>query len=121
MKPAILLVDHGSRRAEANALLDAVAERLRRRTPDRVVAVAHMELAPPDIAAGLEACAAAGAEEIVVFPYFLGPGRHTTGDIPRLVSQAAVRHAGVRVRVAEPLGLHDKLIDVVLERVEEAR
>ena len=29
MRPALLLVDHGSRRAEANAALDALAEHVR--------------------------------------------------------------------------------------------
>ena len=37
MKRGILLVDHGSRRPEANAQLEALAERLRRRVPDAVV------------------------------------------------------------------------------------
>ena len=117
MKPAILLVDHGSRRAAANDLLEAVAERLRARDPERVVQVAHMELAPPDIAAGIAACVEAGASEVIVHPYFLGPGRHTMEDIPRLVEEAVGAHAGVRARVSAPLGLHDKLVDVVLDRI----
>jgi sirohydrochlorin ferrochelatase len=121
VKRGILLVDHGSRRPEANAQLEALAERLRGRVPDAVVATAHMELAEPTIAQALDACVAAGAGEIVVHPYFLGPGSHTTHDIPRLVAEAAARHPGVSVRVSEPLGLHDKIVDVVLERVKDAR
>ncbi len=120
-KRAILLVDHGSRRAQANALLEEVAEQLRRRAPEAIVCVAHMELAPPDIATAIDDCVGAGAEEIVVHPYFLGPGRHTTEDIPRLVGEAAARHPGVRVAVSEPLGLHEKIVEVILERVEAAR
>jgi sirohydrochlorin ferrochelatase len=118
---AILLVDHGSRRPEANALLDEVAERVGRRVPDRVVCVAHMELAPPSIAEGLDACVAAGADDIVVHPYFLGPGSHTSDDIPRLVAEASRRHPGVRVAISAPLGLHEGLVDAILERVERAR
>ena len=76
MKRAILLVDHGSRRPEANALLEEMAERIRPRVPDRVVAIAHLELAKPDIAEGIDTCVAQGATKIVVHPYFLGPGRH---------------------------------------------
>ena len=38
MKRAVLLVDHGSRRPEANAQLEALAERVRERLPDRYVA-----------------------------------------------------------------------------------
>ena len=119
MKRAVLLVDHGSRRAEANEQLEALAERVRARLPDRFVAVAHQEIAQPDVDAGIAACVAAGAEEIVVVPYFLAPGRHTSEDIPRLVAEAASHHPGLRARVAGPLGLHEKLVDVVLERVAE--
>jgi sirohydrochlorin ferrochelatase len=120
VKRAVLLVDHGSRRDEANAVLEALAERLRARVPGRVVCIAHMELSPPDVAAGLAECAAAGAEEVVVIPYFLGPGRHTSRDIPRLVAEAAAAHPALRICIGEPLGVHDKLVDVILERIEQA-
>ena len=121
MTRAILLVDHGSRRAEANTLLEEIAERVRKQAAHCVVRTAHLELADPTIAEGIDACVDAGASEVVVHPYFLGPGNHTTRDIPRLVGEAMQRHPEVRVRITEPLGLHDKLIDVILDRVEEAR
>ncbi len=120
MTRAILLVDHGSRREQANALLDAVAERVRERAPDRIVRTAHLELAHPTIAEGIDACVAAGAGEIVVHPYFLAPGSHTPRDIPERVAAAAARHPELRVRISDPLGMHAKLVDVILERVEEA-
>lgn len=120
MTRAILLVDHGSRRAEANAQLDELAARVRARAPDRVVQVAHLELAPPTIAEGIAACVAAGADEVVVHPYFLGPGEHTTRDIPRLVEEAAARHPSVRVRVSEPLGIDERLVELILDRVAAA-
>jgi len=120
VKSAILLVDHGSRRPEANALLAAVAEQVAERAPGSSVHFAHMELAPPSIAEGIAACVADGAEAIVVHPYFLAPGNHTTHDIPRLVREAAASHPGIEVRISEPLGLHPKLIDVVLARIADA-
>ena len=119
MTRAILLVDHGSRVADANAALDEVAAQLRLRLPDRLVRVAHLEIAPPGIGEGIDACVAAGASEIVVHPYFLSPGRHTSEDIPRQVEQAAARHPGVRVRLTPALGPHAKLIDVIVERVAQ--
>lgn len=120
MRRAIVLVDHGSRRSEANAQLEAVAERVRARAPDVTVHVAHMELAPPTIADALDACAAEGAREVVVHPFFLGPGRHTIQDIPAQVGEAAARHPRLAVRISAPLGPHEKLVDIVLERVGEA-
>jgi len=116
---AILLVDHGSRREEANALLEQVVEELQKRVPDRRVRAAHLDLAHPTIAEGIDACVADGADEIIVHPYFLGPGNHTIRDIPERVAAAAARHTGLRVRITEPLGLHGKLLDVILERIEE--
>ncbi len=119
-RPAILLIDHGSRRAEANLLLEEVAERIRARETGRIVRIAHMELAPPTVGDGIDACVEAGASEIVVHPYLLAPGRHTSEDIPQLVDVAAARHPDVEVRISAPLGLHDKIVDVVLQRVDYA-
>jgi len=119
MTRAILLVDHGSRVPSANAGLEEVAEQLRARLPDRLVIVAHLEIAPPSIGEGIDACAAAGATEIAVHPYFLAPGRHTSHDIPRQVEAAAARHPGVRIRLTPALGPDPKLIDVIVERVSD--
>lgn len=121
MRRAILLVDHGSRRPEANAQLDEVAKLLAAAAPDLPVRAVHMEIARPSIAEGVAACVAAGAEEIVVTPYFLGPGRHALEDVPRLAREAAERHAGLRLRFADPLGVHPGIVDVLLDRIAASR
>ena len=120
MSRAILLVDHGSQLPEANALLDRIADALRARLPGAHVEVAHMELAQPSLGAALARCAERGAREVVVCPYFLGPGRHTTRDIPQLVAQARSAHPALRVRVCAPLGFDERLVDVLLARVDAA-
>ena len=120
MTRALLLVDHGSQLVEANRVLDQIADALRRRLRDAIVEVAHMELAEPSLAAGLERCAARGAREVVVCPYFLVPGRHTSRDIPQLVERAHAAHPELRVRVAAPLGFDEQLVDVLLARADAA-
>jgi sirohydrochlorin ferrochelatase len=122
LKSAILIVDHGSRFPEANEQLRRVAESVRSQAPPgTIVRYAHMEIASPDIGEALAGCVADGAAEVVVHPYFLAPGRHSTRDIPRLVEEAARRHPGLRVRVSDPLGLDDRLARLVIERVRAAR
>ncbi len=116
MSTALLLVDHGSRRAEAHESLMSMAALLQKMRPDLIVRAAHMELAAPDIAQGVADCLAAGAREIVVFPFMLAPGRHAAEDIPRLAAEAMAGRPGVALRVAEPLGVHAKLAEIVLER-----
>ena len=114
---AIVLIDHGSRLPEANAVVEQVAALLRERLPGTPIEVAHLELAPPDLAEAVARCVARGATEVVVQPFFLAPGRHSTRDIPALAAAAAERHAGVSVRVSEPLGAQPALVDAVLERL----
>ena len=120
MRRAVLILDHGSRRDDANVLVATVAEQVRARRPELHVVHAHMELAEPSFHAGVAACVAAGATEIVVHPYFLGAGRHTLETIPALVSEARQRHPQLSIRVGAHLGLHEKLVEVVLERIDEA-
>jgi sirohydrochlorin ferrochelatase len=117
---AILLVDHGSVRAEANDMLRRVAALVEAEVPGYHVEVSHMELAEPTIQEGIDRCVAAGARDITVHPYLLSPGRHAMEDIPRLVRAALAKHPGVAFRVTEPLGLHPALARVVVERVEES-
>lgn len=114
---AILLVDHGSVRQEANRMLETMGDLVQRLAGDDVVVrIAHMELAEPTIEQGFEACVRAGASEVVAFPYMLSPGKHSTRDIPRLVAEAAARFPDIRYTVAPAFGLHEKLAEVVLER-----
>ena len=106
MPTALLIVDHGSRREEANQMLHGVGDILRRARPDIIVHVAHMELAEPTLRQGIDACVREGASEIIVHPYMLSPGRHATEDIPRMATEAGAVYPDVIIRVTEPLGLH---------------
>jgi sirohydrochlorin ferrochelatase len=112
-------VDHGSRRDEANALVETLALDLAERV-DSVVKAAHMQIAQPSLEQAIHACVAEGAAEITVLPFFLAPGRHLIEDVPAQATAAAARHRGVVVRVAEPLGGHPALIEILLERLGEA-
>ena len=116
MPKALLIVDHGSVRQEANEMLDAVAQILRRQRPGLIVKIAHMELAEPTLAQGIESCVKEGATEVIVHPYMLSPGRHATADIPRMVSEVMQKFPSAKCRVTEPLGLHEKISEVILER-----
>jgi sirohydrochlorin ferrochelatase len=113
----ILIVDHGSVKAEANEMLPEMAELIQRLAGEEVVVRhAHMELSDPDIAEGFADCVNAGATEVIVFPYMLSPGKHSTGDIPRMVAAAAKSFPNVAFSVTPAFGLHEKLAEVVLER-----
>ena len=97
-------------------MLEDVAESLRRQATGLIVHIAHRELAEPTIEQGFAACVRDGATEVIAHPYMLSPGRHSTEDIPAMVAEAASSYPEVDYRVTQPLGLHEKISEVVLER-----
>jgi len=115
---AILIVDHGSRRAESNQLLHDAARRFQKQSGYTIVEPAHMELAEPSIRQAFDQCVSRGAGRIVVFPWFLSPGRHWTEDIPELVQEAATRHPCVEWLVTPPFGIHPGLMAAVNDRID---
>jgi sirohydrochlorin ferrochelatase len=119
VKTGLLLIAHGSRQAEANADLEHVAEQLRRRGHGIAVA-AYLELAEPDVASGGARCVELGAERVVLVPYFLSAGVHVRRDLAAAREALARRFPGVEFRLAEPLGRHPLLLDVVEERARGA-
>lgn len=116
----VILVDHGSIVDESNQLLVEIVEAYRQFSDWTIVEPAHMELAQPSIAAAFGSCADQGAQLVIVMPYFLGPGRHSSQDIPRLTAEAARAHPGIDHLVTGPLGLHEFLLRVISERIGEA-
>jgi sirohydrochlorin ferrochelatase len=114
----VVVVDHGSRRAESNDLLLDVVQSFVDATGMPIVEPAHMELAEPSIATAFARCVERGATTVIVFPYFLLPGRHWNEDIPRLAAAAAKSHPGVRYLVTAPFGLHPLMAEVMRQRID---
>lgn len=115
---AIIIVDHGSRRAASNDMLHRAADRFAVDSKYAIVEPAHMELAEPSIATAFDRCVQRGATRVIVFPYFLSPGRHWTEDIPTLVTAAATKHARIEWLVTAPFGLHPDMNAIIADRIE---
>ncbi len=117
----ILVVGHGSRREEANADVREAARLIARRGSFAFVEPAFLEIASPTIEEGFAQLVKRGANHVIVHPYFLSPGRHTRGDIPVEVQEAASRHPGVTYQITEPLAAHPSVIDASIERIRETK
>jgi len=117
---AVLLIAHGSRRAEANAELDTMANRLRERNDYPVVETAYLEIAEPTIPQGAETCVARGARRVLMLPYFLSAGSHVVDDLERYRKELAEKHNDVEWILCLPLGLHPLMTEIVLSRLRES-
>jgi sirohydrochlorin ferrochelatase len=120
MRDALLLIAHGSRQDEANADLHHLAAELGRRGGFAVVEASFLELAEPGIEEGGASCVNQGAERVVLVPYFLSAGVHVRRDLTTARARLAARFPAVDFRLAEPLGRHPLLLDVVTQRAREA-
>ena len=117
---ALLLIAHGSRRTEANAELDRIAERLRERGRYPIVQSSFLEIAEPSIEDGGAKCVERGATKVVMLPYFLSPGRHVVEDLTAARTKLCERFPAVRFSLAEPLGSHPLILDVIEQRARES-
>ncbi|MFY0676029.1 MAG: CbiX/SirB N-terminal domain-containing protein [Neptuniibacter sp.] len=113
---ALLLVAHGSRRAQSNEEVTALAEKLSGRCSEtyQIVYSAFLELADPLIPDGIRKCVEDGAGTVVVLPYFLNSGRHVTEDIPNIVNRTKQTYPEVDIHIASHLGASERMIDLLI-------
>jgi uroporphyrin-III C-methyltransferase len=115
----VLVVGHGSRRAEANRDVREAARRIGERGGFSLVEAAFLEIEHPNVGEGFKNLVERGACKVTVHPYFLSPGRHTRGDLPREVRAVAQCFPGVSFQITEPLSAHPLVIEASIERIRE--
>ncbi len=115
----VILVDHGSRLARSNDLFEQFVREFRHKSGISVVEAAHMELSEPSIATAMGRCVEQGITRVIICPYFLLPGKHWQQDIPALARQACERYPEVSFLIAEPVGLHPLMYEVVQASINQ--
>lgn len=118
-KVGIIVVDHGSRRKDANNALESVVADFQALSGYELVEAAHMELAEPSIATAFGRCVERGATFIICHPFFLSKGRHVVEDIPTLMEEAASIFPGVEWALSQPLGLQAEIPRLMQKAVSD--
>jgi sirohydrochlorin cobaltochelatase len=112
-KCGLLLFAHGARDTAWAAPFEAVLARVRTQRPDAQVALAFLELMPPDLATAAVQLVEHGCQRVDVVPLFLGTGGHVRRDVPLLVQQLQARHPGTRWTLHDPIGEHPDVIEAI--------
>lgn len=120
MKTAVLLMAHGSRISEANNDARYIADMVKGMTDFDIVEVAYRELHEPNIQQGVDNCVARGAERILMMPYFLFMGAHVQQDLPEEIEAAQNRYPFLELEMGQHLGVHPKLAELQVERINES-
>jgi precorrin-8X/cobalt-precorrin-8 methylmutase len=115
--PAILIISHGSPRQEANQGFAEMVGRIALRLAPCEVLPAFFSIARPSIEDRVAELAAWGVGRIVLMPYFLYAGQHTTHDIPAQLAECRRRWPGVELELLPTLEGDAAIEDVVAERL----
>lgn len=119
MKQEIILLGHGSRRAEANQGLLVVAQKVSQLMGQPVTA-AYMAHDRPSLPEVVEAKIKDGALKIVIMPLFLFRGVHVSVDIHEELREIREQHPNVEIIFTKELGADDGIADLAWVRIKEA-
>jgi len=113
---ALLIIAHGSRRAQSNEEIRQLTARVAEHTLNKfdLVDCAFLELSEPYIPQGIENLAQKGAKQIKVLPYFLAEGRHVAEDVPAEVEKAIQSNPEISVEILPYLGTSGELPALLL-------
>ncbi|BCU67251.1 sirohydrochlorin cobaltochelatase [Sulfolobales archaeon HS-7] len=118
----VLLVLHGSRIESWQETALGYVNLLRKHFDN--VEYGFIEFNTPTLREAAEKLASKGVSEIVAVPLLFAAGTHFKRDIPRLLnlegSAIRVGETRIPVRVAEPIGVDERISQILKERVEEA-
>jgi sirohydrochlorin ferrochelatase len=119
MMQAILYVCHGSRIKEACDQAISFVERCQKQISAPIQEICFIELTEPNIAKGIETCVNKGATKIAVIPVLLLTANHAKHDIPEEIAKANERYPQVKITMGRPFGVHEKMIQIITQRIEE--
>ena len=117
MRPALLIVGHGTKSAPGVSQFMELVERTAKLTPHADVEGGFLELAPPPIQDAVARLVEQGHRTVDVVPLVLVAAGHSKGDIPAALAREQLRHPGLAFRYARPLGPHPLLLDDLEERL----
>jgi len=121
-KEKIILVLHGSPKRSANAwepfrwYLSKTLD-----VPIEDILVSYLQFEDPDVESAIRQCLSDGATRVILHPLFLSAGVHVSEDLPEIVERVKADYPSVEILITKPIGQHEKLAEIVKERIEEVK
>lgn len=116
---SIVLMGRGSSDPDANGDLYKIARQLWERTGTLTVEVCFTGITFPRLPEGIHRALSLGAKRIVVVPYFLFTGV-LIKRMQGILQEIHAEHPTIPMLMAAYFGMHNRLVDIVLDRREEA-
>ncbi|MFD2117158.1 sirohydrochlorin chelatase [Paenibacillus yanchengensis] len=120
MMRAILFIAHGSRVRESQQAVLDFFNHFYDPTLAPIQEVCFLELADPDITAGIRRCIEKGATAITAVPFLLLATGHAKRDIPVQLEQASAAYPDIAITYGQPLGVTEQMINVMMASTNHA-
>ncbi|WP_418790318.1 sirohydrochlorin chelatase [Phosphitispora sp. TUW77] len=119
MKTGIIILGHGSRAAEALEQLKKYGEMLKSEASYDIVEIASLQFNQPDLPEAIKKVVDAGADKIIIVPFFLYKGVHMQEDIPEVLEGEKAKYPGLEIVMTNHLGTDRRLVEIIIDRIEE--
>lgn len=116
MTQAILFVGHGTRNPTGQQQFLSLAGALRAAVAPTPLEVAYIEIQAPLIEEALISLYDSGLKSVALSPALLFAAGHAKRDIPAAIAAAEAKSPGLQVKVAEPLGCHEAILELAAIR-----
>lgn len=116
---AVLLIARGGSDPYANGDFYKITRLLWEKLPVQYVESAFMGVTDPRVEEGIERCVKLGAKKIIMLPYFLFTGI-LMERMNGMCKQFNEQYADCDIQIANYFGYHERLQNVLLERIEQA-
>ena len=114
---ALIIAAHGSRKEESAREVARLAEKVREKSSLDRVEHAFLQFSEPYLPQVIEDVVAAGARDVVIFPFFISAGSHVNQDIPEAVAHAREQYPQVTFHLTRHLGIIESVEDLILGEV----
>lgn len=118
---AIVYICHGSRANQANEQAISFVKQLMQGMDAPIQELGFLELTEPTISVAVERCIAKGATSIFVIPILLLTAGHAKVDIPNELDTLRSKYKDVSIMYGTPIGVNEKMIDLLIHRIEETK
>jgi len=116
---AVMYICHGSRIREASEQAFSFIHQVMEKVDVPIQEIGFLELSEPTISQGFERCVKKGATTIIAIPVLLLTAAHAKVDIPKELAKLQSQFPYVDVKLGQPIGVHEKMVDLLLERIAD--
>ncbi|MFT8320255.1 MAG: sirohydrochlorin chelatase [Bacillus sp. (in: firmicutes)] len=117
---AVLYICHGSRIKDACDQAISFVKQCMDQQDSMIQEYSFLELAEPTIEQAFQRCIERGATSVYVIPVLLLTAAHAKKDIPEILEKLAEQYPKTEIRYGKPIGVHDKMVEIVLEKIKES-